>query len=46
MTGVSAGGLATYFWSNYLVENTVTSKVYAFPDSGMFLTDYYSPLAN
>ena len=44
MTGVSAGGMATYFWSNYLYENTKTSKVLAMPDSGFFITDYYSPI--
>ena len=27
------------------MENTKTSKVYAIPDSGIFLVDFYSPLA-
>jgi hypothetical protein len=44
ITGVSAGGIASYFWQNYLVENTKTSKIYAIPDSGLFITDYYSPI--
>lgn len=44
LTGVSAGGIGTYFYSNYLVQNTKTSKVYAIPDSGLFITDYYSPI--
>lgn len=45
MTGVSAGGMATFQWSNYLMEHTKTSKVYAVPDSGYFITAFYSPLA-
>ena len=43
ITGVSAGGIATYLWSNHVVEHS-TAKVYAIPDSGMFLTDYVSPI--
>ena len=46
LTGVSAGGMGTYFYSNYLYENTKTSKVYAVPDSGLFLIDYYSDLVD
>lgn len=42
ITGVSAGGMATYQWSNYLVEHTKKAKVFAIPDSGFFITDYYS----
>jgi len=45
ITGVSAGGLATYFYNSYLVEHAKTAKVYAIPDSGLFITDYYSPIA-
>lgn len=45
ITGVSAGGIATYLYSNYILAKTVTAKVYSIPDSGLFLTDYYSPLA-
>jgi hypothetical protein len=43
VTGISAGGMATYFYSNYLMENTNTAKVYAIPDSGLFITDFVSP---
>lgn len=42
ITGVSAGGMATYQWSNYLMQNTKKAKVYGIPDSGFFITDYYS----
>lgn len=44
MTGVSAGGIATYFWMNYLYDNTKSSKVFAFPDSGLFRVDFVSPI--
>jgi hypothetical protein len=40
ITGVSAGGIATYLYSNYLVENTKKAKVYALPDSGLFITEF------
>lgn len=43
ITGVSAGGMATYFHSNYLMEHTKKAKVYAIPDSGLFITDFVSP---
>lgn len=45
LTGVSAGGMGTYFYSNYLYENTRKAKVYTIPDSGLFIADYYTPLA-
>jgi hypothetical protein len=45
VTGVSAGGIATYLYSNHFLAKTVTAKIYSIPDSGLFLTDYYSPLA-
>lgn len=45
ITGVSAGGMATYFYSNYLFDNTKKAKVYAIPDSGLFLAEFYSPFA-
>lgn len=45
VTGVSAGGMATYQWSNYIVENAKGAKVLAVPDSGFFITDYYSEIA-
>lgn len=38
VTGSSAGGIATYLWTNYartLVSNT--SNVISIPDSGIFL---------
>ncbi len=44
ITGVSAGGIATYLYSNYFMAKAVTAKVYSIPDSGFFLTDYFSPL--
>ena len=44
ITGISAGGIATYLYSNYLMENTKKAKVYAMPDSGLFITEFYSPL--
>lgn len=46
MTGVSAGGMATYEWTNYLYQNTKKAKVYGMPDSGFFITDYYSQIAH
>ena len=46
ITGKSAGGIATFFWANYLFENSKSSKVYAIPDSGLFITDFVSPLTN
>lgn len=45
MTGVSAGGMATYEWTNYLMQNTKKAKVYGIPDSGFFVTDYFSQIA-
>lgn len=44
ITGVSAGGIATFLYSNYLVEHTKKAKIYAIPDSGLFITQFYSPL--
>jgi hypothetical protein len=44
ITGVSAGGIATYLWSNHVLSHTITARVYAMPDSGLFLTNYVSPL--
>lgn len=46
ITGKSAGGIATFFWANFLFENSKTSKVYAIPDSGLFITDFISPFTN
>jgi len=44
ITGVSAGGIASFEWSNYLYENTRKATIYSMPDSGFFITDYYSPV--
>ena len=44
ITGVSAGGVATFLYANYLLSNTKTSKILAIPDSGLFVTEFYSPL--
>ena len=46
ISATSAGGIATFFWANYLFDNTKTSKVYMMPDSGVFITDYYTPITN
>jgi hypothetical protein len=45
LTGVNDGGIASFEWSNYLYENAKSAKVYAFPDSGFFVTDFYSAIA-
>lgn len=37
VTGGSAGGLATFFWANYVREKAKAKNVYAVPDSGIFL---------
>lgn len=38
ITGQSAGGLATYLWANYINDLAPkTAKVWAIPDSGIFL---------
>ncbi len=46
VTGKSAGGVATYLYSDYFYEKAITAKVYSIPDSGLFLTDYYSPIVD
>ncbi len=43
ITGISAGGMATYFWTNYLYDRSVNKQVYSVPDSGLFLIDYVNP---
>ena len=45
MTGVSAGAIATYHYVNYLQKHTRRARVYGMPDSGLFIVEYYSPLA-
>lgn len=38
ITGQSAGGLATFLWTNYIVDRLPkTTKVWSLPDSGIFL---------
>lgn len=38
VTGQSAGGLATFLWSNYIASRAPkTAKVWSLPDSGIFL---------
>lgn len=37
MTGSSAGGLATFLWTNYVREKSKAKNVYSVPDSGIFL---------
>ncbi len=44
VTGVSAGGIATYLYANYFESKSLTSQIYIIPDSGLFLTDYESAL--
>ena len=46
ITGVSAGGMATYQWSNYALDHTKKAKVFAIPDSGFFILDFYSEIAH
>jgi hypothetical protein len=43
ITGVSAGGMATYQWSNYLYDKSLNKQVFAMPDSGLFVVDYVNP---
>lgn len=37
LSGASAGGLATYFWGNYLKTKLKKAKYYIIADSGIFL---------
>lgn len=37
LSGASAGGLATYFWANYLNKKLINAKYFTIPDSGIFL---------
>lgn len=45
LTGESAGGMGTFFYSNYLADNTKTARVLAIPDSGVFLVNFFSIIA-
>ena len=40
LSGASAGGLATYFWGNYLQTKLVKAKYWIFADSGIFLDSH------
>ena len=40
VSGLSAGGVATYYWVDYVQQRTKTSKVYGIPDSGMFIDTF------
>ncbi len=47
LTGVSAGGFGTYFWSNYLSAMLKDRfALMSVPDSGIFLANYVSPVTN
>lgn len=37
VTGQSAGGLATFLWTNYIASRAPAAKVWSLPDSGIFL---------
>ena len=37
LSGASAGGLATYFWANYLKNKLGNAKYWILADSGIFL---------
>lgn len=43
VSGESAGGIATFIWTDYIYERSVNKKVYSMPDSGLFLTNYANP---
>lgn len=46
VTGISAGGMGAYQWSNYVHQNTKKARVLSMPDSGFFITNYLSPIVN
>ena len=37
VTGLSAGGLASFIWTDYIREKSASKNVYCAPDSGLFL---------
>jgi hypothetical protein len=43
VTGVSAGGMAVFYWSNYLYDHSINKQVFSVLDSGLFLIDYINP---
>jgi hypothetical protein len=46
LTGISAGGLAVLYWANFIQDLSMKAKVYAIPDSAIFVTDFVNPLTN
>lgn len=40
VSGNSAGGLAVFLWANYIKDRVKVGKVWAIPDSGIFLDTY------
>ena len=44
VSGLSAGGCATFYWVDYVQERTKTSKVYGMPDSGVFIGEFKTPI--
>ena len=43
VTGGSAGGIATFLWTDYIYERSKNKQVFSVPDSGLFLTAYANP---
>jgi hypothetical protein len=43
VTGESAGGIASFIWTDQLYDLSKTKNVYSIPDSGLFLTNYPNP---
>jgi len=43
VTGVSAGGAATFLWSNYIYEQSLRKNVISIPDSGVFINEFVNP---
>lgn len=35
--------MATFLWSNYVYDNSKSKKVYAIPDSGIFISSFVNP---
>lgn len=45
VTGVSAGAVATYLWSNYIFDNSLSKDVISVPDSGIFINQFVNPFS-
>lgn len=43
LTGLSAGAIATFQWSNYLYDRSLNKQVFAIPDSGLFVVEHINP---